>query len=274
MPSTTSIRVARLSISPVRSLGLEHPGSMELREKGVLEDRRFYLIDDAGRLVDQLIAGALVRLHAQTDPDATRLRLALPDGTAIEDDVELGQAVETNIHGRTGLGHVVVGPWADAIEPFAGRRVRIVRCDRPGGTRIANAVSIVSDGSLRRLAHAMDQPGIDARRFRMLIELSGAAAHQEDAWIGGRIAIGSAVLDITRPDERCAMTTHDPSTGARDLDTLRAIMAYRGVHDGRKAIFGVLGEVAVQGRVTVGDEVRMLETASEAAREHVAAGGV
>ena len=267
-------RVARLSISPVRSLGLEHPESIELHEKGVLEDRRFYLIDEAGRLVDQLIAAALVQLHAQTNPDGTHLRLTLPDGTSIDGGVGLAEPVETDIHGRTGIGHVVVGPWAAAIEPFAGRRVRIVRCDRPGGTRIANAVSLVSDGSLARLAHAMYQPSIDARRFRMLIELAGAGAHEEDGWIGGRIAVGSAELEITRPDARCAMTTHDPSTGARDLDTLRAIMAYRGVYDGRKAIFGVLGEVAVPGRVNVGDEVRVLQTAPDAARAHVAAGGV
>jgi uncharacterized protein YcbX len=268
------IRVTRLSISPIRSLGLEHPESIELAERGVLEDRRFYLIDDEGRLVDQLIAGALVQLHAYTNPEATELRLTLPDGTAIDGEVELAEPVETDIHGRTGVGHVVVGPWAEAIEPFAGRTVRIVRCDRPGGTRIANAVSIVSDGSLARLAHAMYQPSIDARRFRMLIELSGAEAHEEDGWIGGRIGIGTAELDVTRPDARCAMTTHDPATGARDLDTLRAILQYRGVYDGRKAIFGVLGEVAVPGRVSLGDEVHVLRTVEPDEREHVAAGTV
>jgi uncharacterized protein YcbX len=268
------LRVARLSISPVRSLGLEHPASIDLAERGVLEDRRFYLIDDAGRLVDQLIAGALVQLHAHTNPDATELRLTLPDGTAIEGQVELAEPVETDIHGRIGVGHEVVGPWADAIEPFAGRKVRIVRCDRPGGTRVANAVSIISDGSLARLAHAMYQPAIDARRFRMLIELSGAEAHEEDRWIGGRIGIGTAELDVTRPDARCAMTTHDPETGVRDFDTLRAIMAYRGIYEGRKAIFGVLGEVAVPGRVGLGDEVRVLATVAPGDRSPVAAGGV
>jgi uncharacterized protein YcbX len=268
------MHVARLSIAPVRSLGLEHLDAVELTEKGVLEDRRFYVIDEAGRLVDQLIAGALVRVKAHTDPDATHLRLTFPDETVIEGEVALGEPVETEIHGRTGIGHVVVGPWADALEPFAGRRVRIVRCDRPGGTRVANAVSIVSDGSLARLAGELGMAAIDSRRFRMLIEIEGADAHAEDAWIGGRIAIGSAVLEITRPDARCAITTHDPETGVRDLDTLRSIIGYRGVYDGRKAIFGVLGEVAVPGRVSIGDAVTVLEMAAPALREHVAAGGV
>jgi len=268
------IRVARLSISPVRSLGLEHPASIELGERGVLEDRRFFVIDEGGRLVDQLIAGELVQVAAHTNPEATHLRLTLPDGPVVVGEVELAEPIEADIHGRTAVGHVVIGPWADALEAFAGRRVRLVRCDRPGGTRIANAVSLVSDGSLARLASEMGVATIDARRFRMLIELEGAAAHEEDDWIGGRVAIGSAVLDVTRPDARCAITTHDPDTGVRDLDTLRSIMAYRGVYDGRKAIFGVLGEVAVPGRVSIGDEVRVLETVTAGERQHVAAGGV
>jgi uncharacterized protein YcbX len=258
------IRVSRLSIAPVRSLGLSHPESIELTGTGVLEDRRFYLIDDAGRLVDRLISPALVRVQSWTNHDATELRLALPDGRMLGGSVELGEAVETDVHSRTALGHVVLGPWAEAIEPFAGRPVRLVRCDLPAGTRrkdgeVRNAVSLVSDGSLRRLASEFELPSVDARRFRMLIEVSGASEHEEDAWIGGEVAIGTARLSITKPDARCAITTQDPDTGVRDLDTLRTLIRYRGLFEGRKAIFGVLGEVAVPGRVAIGDEVVVRE---------------
>jgi uncharacterized protein YcbX len=270
------IRVARLSIAPVRSLGLVHPDAVELTETGVPEDRRFYLVDHAGRLVDRLIAGPLVRVSAWTDAAATRLRLAFPDGQVIDDAVTLGDAVETNIHRRTALGREVVGPWAAAIEPFAGRPVRLVRCDRPGGTRVRlgrvrNAVSLVSDGSLRRLAEQAGRREVDARRFRMLIEVSGARAHEEDAWIGGRIAIGTAELAITKADARCAITTQDPDTGVRDFDTLRAIIKYRGLTADRKVPFGVLGEVSRPGRVTVGDEVRPIELPDPATHAALAA---
>jgi len=253
------LRVARISIAPVRGLGLEHPDSVDLTELGVAEDRRFYLIDDEGRHVDQLVSGPLVQVAAHTDPDATRLRLAFPDGTVIDDAVELGEAVATAIVKRTAVGHVVRGPWADALKPFAGRRVRIVRCDRPGGTRTKNHVSLIGDGSLQELARKADRPTVDGRRFRMLFEIEGATAHEEDGWLGGRIAVGDAVLRITKPDARCAITTHDPDSGERDIDTLRTIIDYRGLRDGRKVDFGVLGEVEVNGRVTVGDAVDVLE---------------
>jgi len=255
------ITVTRLSIAPVRSLGLSHPEALEVGPSGVLEDRRFYLIDADNRLVDQLIAGRLVQVRADTNPEATHLSVHLPDGRVIAGEVELGEAVETPIHGRVGVGHVVRGPWADALEPFAEMPVRLVRCDAPGGTRtvdgeVRNPVSLVSEGSVRRLARALGVAGLDGRRFRMLIEVDGAEPHEEDRWIGGRVAIGTAVLDVTKADKRCAITTHDPDTGRRDIDTLRGIISYRGLTEDRKALFGVLAQVAVPGRIAVGDEVR------------------
>jgi uncharacterized protein YcbX len=256
------IRVSRLSIAPVRSLGLEHPDYIDLTATGVLEDRRFYLVDDDGRLIDQLIAGRLVQVKSHTDAAGASLRLAFPDGTVIEGPVELGDGVKTNVHGRTAVGHRVIGPWGAALEPFAGGPVQVIRCDRPGGTRIANAISLISDGSLAELAQRLGRTSIDARRFRMLIEVDGAAAHEEDGWIGGRIGIGDAILEITKPDARCAITTHDPDSGLRDLDTLRGNISYRGLSEGRKADFGVLGEVASPGRIRVGDEVVVLEMAT------------
>lgn len=267
MPSM--LRVSRLSIAPVRALGLMHPTSIHVDAAGVLEDRRFYLVDERGRIVDRLIAGALVQVAAETNPDATWLRMTFPDGRVLEGDVRLAEPVRTDIYNRVAIGHAVDGPWAAALAPIAGRPVLLVRCDVPGGTRIRegetqvrNAVSLVSDGSLRELAGQLQLPEVDGRRFRMLIEVEGAKAHEEDTWIGEEIAIGSAVLHITKPDARCAITTQDPDTGERDLDTLRTIIRYRGFRqDGdpeRKIDFGVLGEVHTPGTIRVGDQVSVV----------------
>ena len=177
----------------------------------------------------------------------------------------LDEPVQTEIYGRLAIGRVVGGPWAAALTPFAHRPVLLVRCNHPGGTRIRagetnvrNAVSLVTDGSLRELASQLGVEAVDGRRFRMLIEVEGADAHQEDDWIGGGVAIGSAVISITKPDARCAITTQDPDTGARDLDTLRTILRYRGFRAGdpeHKIDFGVLGEVLEPGTISVGDAV-------------------
>jgi len=248
----------RFSIAPVRSLGLEHPDAIDLTDVGVVEDRRFFLADETGRLVDRLVVGGLAQVAAHTDPGATRLRIAFPDGRVLDDEVELGAHVEVPIYGRLAVGHVVRGPWADALSEWAGRRVDLVRCDLPGGTRDGDPVSLISDGSLAELARQAGGGRVDARRFRMLIELEGAAAHEEDTWIGRHIAIGTAVLAVTEQDARCAITTQDPDSGRRDMDTLRMIIAYRGLRDGRYVDFGVLADVARPGRVRLGDQVTLL----------------
>ena len=277
-------RVARLSIAPVRALGLQHPTSIDVDRAGVREDRRFFLIDEHNHIVDRLRAGSLVQVQARTNPEASWLRLAFPDGSIVAGDVVLGEATQTHIYGREAFGHVVEGPWAEALRPFAhGRPLRLIRCDQPAGTRIRagetqarNVVSLVSDASLAELARRLGVERVDARRFRMLIELEGVSlAHEEDTWIGDRVAVGSAVLAITKPDARCAITTQDPDTGERDLDTLRTILGYRGFRetdDEKRIDFGVLGEVAVPGRISVGDEVHVLDSRETVAARETAAG--
>ncbi|MEA2630482.1 MAG: uncharacterized protein QOE66_701 [Chloroflexota bacterium] len=251
--------VARLNIAAVRSLGLESREEIFLGPDGVAEDRRFYLIDDGDRLVDQLTAGEMVQITSWTDPDATVLRLTFPDGRACEGDVSLAGAVETHIHGRTAAGHIVEGPWAAPLSAHIGRSVRVVRCDRIGGTRSAHPATLVTDGSLDALGAVLGVGDVDARRFRMLVEFEGGGPHEEDTWVGGRIGLGETVLQISAPVPRCAMTTHDPETGRRDFDTLRAIKEYRGQVNGKDIMFGVWGEVETPGVIRLGDEVRILD---------------
>jgi uncharacterized protein len=252
-------RVGRLSIAPVRSLGLQHPTEIELTDRGVVEDRRFFLTNDANRLVDQLTVFKLVQVASRTNPEATTLWMGFPDGTEVDGEVEVAEAVETAIHGRTGVGHRVVGPWDEALTDFVGMPIRVIRCDRPGGTRSGNPASIVSGASVQELAAHAGLDWVDPRRFRMLIDLEDAAAREEDTWLGKRVRIGDAILAVTKPDARCAMTTHDPDTGEPDLDTLRTIISYKGLRDGKNADLGVLADVEQPGRVRVGDEAVLLD---------------
>jgi uncharacterized protein len=252
------IAVSRLSIAPVKGLALEHPDAIELTEHGVREDRRFFLVDDTGRLVDDLIAASLVQVGAWTDPEGSDLRLTMPDGRVVDGPVRPGDPIVTKMYGRVVDGHVVDGPWAAALSTIAGRDVRLIRTDKPGGTRTQHQASLVTDGSLGRLGDQLGVGAVDGRRFRMLIELRGGRDHEEDTWIGGCVAVGGAILRISGPVPRCAMTTHDPDSGERDLDTLRAIRDYRGLRDGEDLDFGVYGEIERAGRIAVGDELTVV----------------
>lgn len=256
MPSVT-----HLDIAAVMSLGLERRDEIAVTERGVAEDRRFFIVDDADRLIDQLLVADMVQVRAWTDLDATVLRLTFPDGQVVEDDVRPGPAFEAVIRRLPTQGHELQGPWAEPLSAFMGRSVRVIRTDEPGALQKDGRLSMLTDASLDKLGHHLGTGDIDGRRFRMLVNLSGDIAHEEDTWIGGRIALGETILRVTGAIPRCAITTHDPDTGDRDFDTLRAIKEYRGLTgpDGKDLMFGVYGDVEQPGTIRVGDAVTVLD---------------
>jgi uncharacterized protein YcbX len=253
--------VARISVAPVKGLALAHPDEIELEPTGVRHNRRFYLVGEEGRLVNGKALGSLVRIEAQTDIDATTLVLRLPDGDAVEGDVALGTAVETNFYGRPVAGHLVLGPWSRALSEFMGTTVRLVRADEPGdgsdrGARAA--ASLVSVASLERLADEARVESVDGRRFRMLFTITSVSAHEEDSWVGRDVGVGDAVVRMHGLVGRCAVTTHDPDTGIPTLDTLHILRGYRGdVPTDEPLPFGVWGEVVAPGPVRTGDAVEL-----------------
>ena len=114
---------------------------------------------------------------------------------------------------------------------------------------------IFSAASVEALRAHSGEPSIDERRFRPNFYVSGCEAHCEDTWIGGSVQLGArAVVRVAMADPRCAITTHDPDTGARDMSTLKMIAAYRPM-ESKEVNFGVYGSVEQPGEVIVGDEV-------------------
>lgn len=248
--------VSRLSIAPVKSLGLVHPREVSLERHGAAENRRFYLIDAHGRLFNGVAYGPLVQVEARCDSPGERLSLGFPDGALVEGEVELGEPVDTDFYGRRVLGRIVAGPWAEALSDYAGAPLRLVRTERPGAACDVHAATLVSGASLEELRRRAGRTEpVDSRRFRMLIEIDGCAPHAEDTWRDRRVRAGEAVLRVRSAVARCAVTTQDPATGIPDLDTLRVIKSYRGLREGRKIDFGVYADVEEPGLVRVGDPV-------------------
>ena len=96
--------------------------------------------------------------------------------------------------------------------------------------------SLISRASLARLAQENGDHDIDWRRFRMLIEIDGVDAHEEDTWLGRATRIGGAVITWGGNVGRCLTTSRDPDTGEIDLPTLDMLRSYRGeIEDHRAA---------------------------------------
>ena len=250
------LTVSRLSIAPVRGTRLHHPNQVRLDHHGVADDRRFLLLDADDHVFDGTRLGTLVQVRADLRHDPEHLTLTFPDGTTIGDEVALDAPMQVTVYKRDFAVRPVIGPWADALSAYAGRDLRLVRVERRDDAKDRNPVSIVSSASVEELGRHVDPPGpVDARRFRMLVEVAGAHPHEEDEWLGSDLRIGEAVITVTKLDARCVITTQHPDTGLRDIPTLHVIKAYRGLRDGRHLDFGVYADVRTPGTIRVGDAV-------------------
>ena len=253
--------VARISIAPVKSLGLVHPDRVDLELGGVRGDRRFWLVDDRGRLYNNKRNGPLQAIHPDWDEATHELTLTFPDGATVGGTVELGRPFTAVLYGHPHLSRPVVGPWQAAISAHADEPLTLLWSESHATDRgaVGGDVSLVSRASLRRLGEEADAPEpVDGRRFRMMLELDGVDAHEEDAWIGSRIRVGGAEVLVNGDIGRCVVTSQHPDTGISDLDTLGTLARYRREGRVEPLPFGIYGSVTSAGPVAVGDEVRLL----------------
>jgi uncharacterized protein len=252
-------RVSRISIAPVKALGLVHPDEIELTRTGVAGDRRLWLLDADGRLANGKRFPQLMRVRPEWDESTRHLVLTFPDGRRLEGTVEPGEPVETTLYRQPHSSRRVPGPWEEALSELAGEPLTLLWSERGAVDRGADRggwASIVSRASLERLreeAGADEAP--DGRQFRMLLEIDGVGPHEEDEWIGGRVRAGEAVLAPLGDVGRCVVTTRNPDTGEFAFDTLDTLAAYRREGVTEPLPFGVYCDVVEPGRIRLGDSV-------------------
>ncbi|MDQ6804942.1 MAG: MOSC domain-containing protein [Actinomycetota bacterium] len=254
------MHVRGLLISPIKGLRVTPCEELRLEHGGVCENRRFYLVDERGTMVNGKQVGELSELRSEYRDDERTLTVTLPGGERISGPVRVGAEVDARFFGMTLRAAVVLGPWSAAISAHVGRSLRLVEADpaRKGVDRgDRGTVSLVSRGSLDRLAAVAGNGGeIDPRRFRMLVEIDGVDPHAEDAWVGRRVRIGEALVGFNGHVGRCLVTSRNPDSGTVDLPTLDLLREYRDHEPLTEPLpFGIYGEVIEPGTVRVGDPV-------------------
>jgi len=253
-------RVAWISRTPVKALKLQHLDEAELREDGVDGDRHFYLVGETGRLISNKDHPTFQLVSAEYDAGNDRLSMRFPDGREVSAAVERGEEVQTNFHKRPRTGRLVHGPWADALSELGGAPVRLVEPSHNATDRGRNgAATLLATASLSAIGAQLGVDDVDRRRFRMNFGIEGLEPHEEDTWLRQKVQVGDAVVIPYGHVGRCVITTQNPDTAVSDLDTLKALAAYRGSLETTEPLaFGVHAAVATPGRVRVGDPVSPL----------------
>jgi uncharacterized protein YcbX len=144
------------------------------------------------------------------------------------------------------------------LSDYTGTELRLVQADpdRGGVDRgAAGGVSLISEASVARLEAVADGRTVDSRRFRMLLEVAGPDAHEEDEWVGHTVRVGQALVAFRGHVGRCLVTSQSPDTGIVDLPTLELLGYRRGLATTEPLAFGIFGEVLEPGLVRLGDGV-------------------
>ncbi|MEU4804021.1 MOSC N-terminal beta barrel domain-containing protein [Actinosynnema sp. NPDC023587] len=215
--STVVGRVAALHRYPVKSMAGEPLDRAEVAWHGLAEDRRW------GFLREGRAGSGFPWLTLRQRPELVRYRPRLTDRSVV-------------VRTPSGVDYDVADP-ALAAE-LGGWPLKL-----DGGAFDSAPVSVLTAQSVAAVGAA------DERRFRPNVLVDAEGEFPEDAWVGGSLSIGEAVLRVDREDRRCGVVSVDPDTGRRDPTVLRTIAEQHGM------TLGVYGSVVVPGRIAVGDPV-------------------
>lgn len=135
----------------------------------------------------------------------------------------------------------------------------LMEFESPPGTYFdASPLLIMSEQSLASMARQTASSTFDIRRFRPNILLAGCSSADhpdfpENAWIGKRLRIGTAVLRVDSVCPRCIMTTHPVDDLPKDPAIMRALVK------SNEGNLGVYASVATPGTVTISDAALLLD---------------
>jgi uncharacterized protein YcbX len=278
MSSDSVPQISALHIYPVKScagIALEH---MTIGRAGPELDRRWMVVsEDDGELLGltqremprlalvqpSVIGGELVlrapglstlRVPVEDDRPPTRTVLLRADSLRVIDEgLEaaewFGDVLEAEVR-------LVRLPEAQA------RRVSLKYAPEPAYTSLTDGYPalLVSEESLHDLnnrLHARGKFGVEMRRFRPNIVVSGVPAFAEDDW--RRVRLGDLPFEVVKPCARCAITTVDPARGEvlDSTEPLATLATYRRM-DG-KVMFAQNVIPRATGVLRVGDRLTVLE---------------
>lgn len=237
--------VARLLRYPVKGFGPQAlPRAMLAAGGGLPGDRRFAVTNgEASVPADGHWTPCQGFMRMTRNPDlplfgldfdGALLRLRHPDGRTVAGDPTRADGIDRL--------DAALASW------FSGA-ARLVEAQGGYWDHRDAALSLINPASVAAL-EAMSGRRLDVARFRGNVLLGGVPAWTELEWVGRRLRLGAAEIEVLRPIDRCKATSIDPATGRADVN----VPALLGRHVGH-AFCGVYARVVQPGLVAPGDAI-------------------
>ena len=274
---------------PVKSMGGDNLDNTALTKNGIPGDRCWTVKDEerggikGGKRFPQLMDMHAVLEH---EPDALTLSppvaITLPDQSRTHStDPNVNKALSAAIGSPVSLWpllsadqleHYRRPPNPENFDQMAYFRALFARTDdeplpdlsafpeelfiyesSPGTYFDAFPLLIMTTASLNAMATATAESNFDVRRFRPNILLdTDADGFVENSWVGRRLQVGSAILQINAICPRCVMTTHGFADLPKDPRVMRHLVRQN------EGNLGVYASIEQSGNIKLGDQVEWL----------------
>ncbi len=227
---------------PIKGLGGIALREAKLGMRGLAYDRRFMLVNLAGRFLSQRQLPQMAVLDTRLEGD----RLVVADRRSPGDRVDFPLEPQDGHSLRVQIWEDSCPAWtiSDELDNWfsnaLGTACRLVflpnksprRLRMPGATdrhqvsfADGHPYLLTNEASLADLNSRMKRP-IGMLRFRPNLVITGLPSYAEDELAEFRI--GTARFHLTKPCARCQVTTVDPATGQVDgREPLRTLSTYR-----------------------------------------------
>jgi len=254
-------------VYPIKSCGGISLQGADLEATGLRHDRRWMLVDEAGRFMSQRRHPRMALISPSLAPDRLVVRApGMPD-LEIPLGGEHAERIDVEVWGDAQRGEPVGGHADRWFGRFLGAPCRLVRKPeddlRPVDSAYARSgdqtsfadgfpLLLISEASLEDLNGRLERP-VPMDRFRPNLVVRGCGPYAEDGW--DEVRVGGTVFRVAEPCPRCAITTVDQGSGERGKEPLKTLATYRKaggeVWFGRNLIHTSLGTVRVGDPVEV-----------------------
>jgi uncharacterized protein YcbX len=272
---------------PVKSMGGERLEGADLTSRGIPGDRGWAVFDDTRQGITgakRLPALRACRARYPSEPvvgePPPAAEITLPDGDVVSTDSPraaqrlselVGRPVALRALGGAGAPsapritthgepeetvRAIMGVLPDEPMPdmsgFTPERLRMLREDNFFD---AFPIHLLTSTTLRTLAHVAPDSLWDERRFRpnLFVETDEPEGYPELGWLERRLLVGSSEIQVVTGCPRCVMSTQAVDEIPQDHRIMRTL-----VREIRHTA-GIYAGIATAGRVSLGDEVRLVE---------------
>jgi uncharacterized protein len=267
-----TLRLSGLYVYPIKSARGIPLDQSEVDQFGLEHDRRWMVVDAAGRFLSQRSHPRLALVVPSIRDD--RLLINAPGMPTLDlplrpaDSVTARVTIWRDTCDSSWLGEKPAR-WFSEVLQYSCSLVHmsssVLRPANPvfapEGTPISFADAypflLISEASLDDLNRRLAAP-LPMNRFRPNLVIGGGEPYQEDGW--RRIVIGGLGFRVVKPCERCVVTTTDQTTAERGQEPLRTLATYR--KRGTEVMFGQNVVHDHGGRLRLGDPVRLVSGTS------------